>query len=185
MREPSWPRGASISTREARSPRASFSIASTSSGATPGSARMSTSMSMRSGMTLIFDPPCTTLGENVVWVQACARRANPSGSRCAHRLQHAVGIDQRRLELGRQLELGRRSGATRRGCAPSGWYSARRRTTSAAVTSALSVRNGIEPWPGVPRTTSRRQLTPFSPTVTGSFGPDLVGIGTPPLSVMT
>ena len=66
-----------------------------------------------------------------------------------------------------------------------GWYAATRRTTSAAVTSALSVRNGIEPCPGVPRITSRRQLIPFSPTVTGSFTPDLVGIGTPPLSVIT
>ena len=47
-----------------------------------------------------------------------------------------------------------------------GRYSARRLTTAAAVTSALSLRNGIEPWPGVPWTRSRRQATPFSPTVT-------------------
>ncbi len=60
-----------------------------------------------------------------------------------------------------------------------------RRTTSAAVTRALSVRNGREPWPGVPATVSRRQLAPFSPTVTPSTWPLLVGIGTPPLSVMT
>ena len=33
-----------------------------------------------------------------------------------------------------------------------GWYSAMRRTTSAAVTSALSVRNGCDPCPGVPCT---------------------------------
>ena len=60
-----------------------------------------------------------------------------------------------------------------------------RSTSLAAVTSALSVRNGMEPWPGVPRTTSRRALPPFSPTVTGRRGPDGVGIGTPPLSVIT
>ena len=66
-----------------------------------------------------------------------------------------------------------------------GRYSAMRCTILAAVTSALSVRNGREPWPGVPWTTSRRQLPPFSPTVTFSLWPDLVGIGTPPLSVMT
>ena len=47
-----------------------------------------------------------------------------------------------------------------------GRYSARRCTTLAAVTSALSVLNGREPWPGVPCTISRRQLPPFSPTVT-------------------
>ena len=32
------------------------------------------------------------------------------------------------------------------------------------------MRNGIEPWPGVPRTRSRRQATPFSPTVTPIAG---------------
>ena len=60
-----------------------------------------------------------------------------------------------------------------------------RRTTSAAVTSALSVRNGREPWPGVPATVRCRQLAPFSPTVTPSTCPSRVGIGTPPLSVIT
>ncbi len=37
-----------------------------------------------------------------------------------------------------------------------------RRTTSAAVTSALSVRNGCEPWPGVPCTRILVQNVPFS-----------------------
>ncbi len=36
---------------------------------------MSTSISTRSGMTLVFTPPCMTFGENVVWVQAWASRA--------------------------------------------------------------------------------------------------------------
>ncbi len=60
-----------------------------------------------------------------------------------------------------------------------------RATTRAAVTSALSVRNGREPCPGVPLTTSVRQLPPFSPTLARRIGPDGVGIGTPPLSVIT
>ena len=67
----------------------------------------------------------------------------------------------------------------------SGSYSARRRTTSAAVTSALSVRNGCEPWPGVPRTVSFDQKVPFSPTSTGSRVPEGVGIWNPPDSVST
>jgi hypothetical protein len=62
-----------------------------------------------------------------------------------------------------------------------------RRTTSAAFSSALSVRNGIEPCPGVPRTRIRHQYVPFSPTMMGSFGPDEVGSGirNPPDSVTT
>jgi hypothetical protein len=55
----------------------------------------------------------------------------------------------------------------------------------AAVTSALSVRKGREPWPGVPWTTRRRQFPPFSPTDTRSLWPEGVGMGTPPLSVTT
>ena len=39
----------------------------------------------------------------------------------------------------------------------SGRYSAMRRTTSAALTSALSVRSGCDAWPGVPLTVSRHQ----------------------------
>ena len=50
-----------------------------------------------------------------------------------------------------------------------------RRTTSAAVTSALSVRNGCDPWPGVPRTVSFDQKVPFSPTSTGRRVP--LGVG--------
>ena len=64
-----------------------------------------------------------------------------------------------------------------------GRYSARRCTTAAALTSALSMRNGIEPWPGVPRTRSRRQATPFSPTVTPIAGASGLPSCRPPLSV--
>ena len=66
-----------------------------------------------------------------------------------------------------------------------GRYSAMRRTTSAAVTSALSVWNGCEPWPGVPCTRIFVQKVPFSPTSTGSRGPAGVGIWNPPDSVST
>ena len=66
-----------------------------------------------------------------------------------------------------------------------GRNSAIRRTTSAAVTRALSVRSGCEAWPGVPCTVSRHQWLPFSPTMTGSFMPDGEGIGMPPDSVIT
>ena len=61
------------------------------------------------------------------------------------------------------------------------------RITSAAFTSALSVRNGIDAWPGVPRTRSVHQYAPFSATMTGSLGPvvDGSGIRNPPDSVMT
>jgi len=51
-----------------------------------------------------------------------------------------------------------------------------RRTTSAAVTSALSVRNGWEPWPGVPRTRSFDQNVPFSAVSTGRRIPSAAGI---------
>ena len=62
-----------------------------------------------------------------------------------------------------------------------------RRTTSAAFTRALSVRSGIEPCPGVPRTRSLHQYVPFSATMTGSFGPpdDGNGMRNPPISVTT
>src|SRR4026208_2222516 len=52
-----------------------------------------------------------------------------------------------------------------------------RRTPSAAVTSALSVRNGREPWPGVPATVRCRQFAPFSPTGTPSTWPRAGGGG--------
>ena len=91
-----------------------------------------------------------------------------------------AGVRQR-VERGRRSRAGSSSAAfissatsERRRPAPrhSSWkrgagrYSASRCTTPAALTSALSMRNGIEPWPGVPRTRSRRHATPFSPTVT-------------------
>jgi len=67
--------GVSIVTRSARLPIASFSMASTSWFSTPGSERMSTSISTRSGMTFTFVPPWAMLGEKVVCVQAWASRA--------------------------------------------------------------------------------------------------------------
>lgn len=43
-----------------------------------------------------------------------------------------------------------------------GRYAARRRTTSAAFTSALSLPKGIDPCDGVPRTRNRRHAMPFT-----------------------
>ncbi len=57
-------------TSSVRSPIAWRSWTSTSSAVWPGSVRMSTSSSTRSGIVLIFEPPCTMFGEKVVWVQA-------------------------------------------------------------------------------------------------------------------
>ena len=51
-----------------------------------------------------------------------------------------------------------------------------RRTTSDAVTTALSVRKGCEPWPGVPLIRSFDQNVPFSAVSTGSRTPSGVGI---------
>ena len=67
------------------------------------------------------------------------------------------------------------------------WIEATRCTTSAALTRALSVRNGIEPCPGVPRTTRVTQPRPFSPTMTGSSLSVAPGTGSdiPPVSVIT
>src|SRR5437879_5898307 len=74
-------RGVSIVTREASGPSASLIIASTSCCSTPGSERISTSMSTRSGMTFTLVPPWAMLGENVVCVQAWASRARARLSR--------------------------------------------------------------------------------------------------------
>jgi hypothetical protein len=73
--------GDSIVTRGASGPSASLIIASTSCCSTPGSERMSTSMSTRSGITFTLVPPCAMLGENVVWVHAWASRARARFSR--------------------------------------------------------------------------------------------------------
>src|SRR5260370_1254285 len=56
-----------------------------------------------------------------------------------------------------------------------GSYSLRRRTTSAATTTALSVRNGWDAWPGVPCTVNFDQYVPFSSAITGRRGPSGVG----------
>ena len=57
------------------------------------------------------------------------------------------------------------------GTTAAGRYSERRWMTSAALTMALSPRNGREPWPGVPLERNVHQWTPFSATTTGSLGP--------------
>jgi hypothetical protein len=66
-----------------------------------------------------------------------------------------------------------------------GRNSCSRRITSAAVTRALSVRQGCEACPGVPCTRTVHQYEPFSPTSTGIFNPVGEGRGMPPDSVIT
>ncbi len=53
----------------------------------------------------------------------------------------------------------------------------------AAFTSALSAPYGIEPWPGVPFTRSRRHATPFSPTCTLTLSWPPCVLTVPPFSV--
>ena len=139
----------------------------------PGSVRMSTSISTWSGITFVFVPPLMIVGANVVCVHACAWRAKPIGS-----------SSQKSCSLSSSSRFAFHSGPK---STPSmnrrhvswiivgGRYSASRRTTSAAVTSALSVRNGCDAWPGVPCTVMRHQYEPFSPTITGRRGPSALG----------
>ena len=144
---------------------------------------MSTWMSTWSGITFVFVPPWITVGANVVCVHEYTTRDRPSGS---------VPAKSRSSSSFRRAS--RNSGGY---CMPStnprhvspirvgGRYSCRRRTTSAAVTTALSVRNGCDACPGVPRTVSFDQYVPFSSTITGRRAPTDVGIWKPPDSVRT
>ena len=121
----------------------------------PGSVRMSTSTSTRSGITLVLVPPWMIVGANVVCVHACAWRASPIGSVS----QNSV---RRSSSSSAAFHSGPKStpSMNRRQVSwmwVGGWNVASRRTTSAAVTSALSVRNGCDAWPGVPRTEMRHQ----------------------------
>ena len=96
------------STRSASSsPRARRRCSATVSSVSPGSVRMSTSRSTRSGMTLVLMPPWARLGENVVWVQdqklaAAPREAIPAMASAAR-----AGVDQRLAHRGGQVEGGR------------------------------------------------------------------------------
>ena len=68
----------------------------------------------------------------------------------SHSVDEAVGVEQRRRRARAGSPCPRRTAATMSWICVSGWYSAMRRTTSAAFTSALSVRSGCDAWPGVP-----------------------------------
>ena len=96
---------------------------------------------------------------------ACTRARGvtiPSGSSASAVARASSGSSSASVSSGVEAACPRRIGATTRGSASAGWYSAMRRTTSAAVTSALSVRNGCEPCPGVPCTRIFVQNVPFS-----------------------
>ena len=146
---------------------------------------MSTSSSTRSGITLSFVPARMMVGARVVCVQAWAWRASPTIGSSSQKASIRSGSSSGSASSG-----GKPIPSMNRVHASCSWawgrYSSIRRTTSAALTRALSVRRGWLPWPGVPRTVSRHQKTPFSPTMTGSRGvPSAPPIGKPPDSVMT
>ena len=136
-------------------------------------------------MTLVFiTPPSIRLGENVVWVQAWRWAAAAAFGSSSSAASMRAGSSSAAL-----TSSGRPSDSTRAGHSSwkrgAGRYSASRCTTAAALTSALSMRNGIEPCPGVPRTRRRRQATPFSATVTPMTGASAGPSCSPPLSVST
>ena len=105
---------------------------------------------------MVLVPPCTTVGAMVVWVQAWAWRARPIIGSASHISQKPSAVTN-----GVAISSGKSRPATNRfhvsWMRVSGRYSAIRRTTSAALISALSVRRGCEAWPGVPRTRSLHQ----------------------------
>ena len=150
----------------------------------PGSVRMSTSSSTWSGITLVFVPPCTTVGANVVCVHACAWRASPSGSSASAPSKSSgsrsaaviSGVEVHALDelAPRLVDLRRRAGTRRCGARPRPRSRARCRCGTAATRG-----------PGVPRTRIFDQYVPFSPTSTGRRGPAGVGIWNPPDSVST
>ena len=136
-----------------------------SSVVSPGTVRMSTSMSTTSGIVLVFWPPWMTLGET-----SCACRRGRCGRsprlERGDRVVDAGRVGERGAQVVGQVHRRRPGPATGRRAAAPGGRRARRRTTSAAVTRALSEPYGIEPWPGVPWTRRRRQAMPFSATLT-------------------
>ena len=141
------------------------------SGEWPGSVRMSTSRSTVSGMTFVFTPPCRTVGANVVCVQACTMRASPASGVDSTKARTRSGSRSASVTSAGKSEASRNR--RHMSCTVvSGRYSAIRRTTSAALTKALSERNGIDACPADPRTRIRHQYVPFSATTTGSLGPD-------------
>ena len=105
-----------------------------------------------------------TFGENVVCVWAWHVRATAAAAPRASRQMWSGRPSAGRSSSGRVIAS--TCALHRSSMWAAGRYSARRRTISAALTSALSAPNGIEPWPGVPVTRSRRHAMPFSPTLT-------------------
>ena len=117
-------------------------------------------MSTSSGMMFTFEPAVNTVGVMVVWVLEYASFDSPRGS------IPIASTNPSSLSSGSWSSAGRPSPATK-ACHESsrrdgGRYIAMRRTTSAALMSALSDRNGIEPWQGAPCTFIVAQSGPFS-----------------------
>src|SRR6266511_1181461 len=133
----------SISTASYRSPSAARRWWWTSSSDSPGSVRMSTWMSTLSGMTLVLVPPWITVGANVVWVHEYTTRDKPSGSVLANSRSSSSLSSASRNSGGYCMPSTNRRQVS--WICVGGRYSFSRLTTSAAVTTALSVRNGCEP----------------------------------------
>ena len=78
----------------------------------PGSVRMSTWRSTRSGMTLVFVPPCTTVGAKR-GVRAGVEPGGPGrwGSASSSSIEAVLGSSSGSVELGREAPCPRRSGA--------------------------------------------------------------------------
>ena len=126
--------------------------------------------------------PSTTFGENVVCVQAWRWVAAPTRGIASSAASMRSRVEQRLLQLvvdAERLDLAAPQLVELRG----GPVVGEALHDGGRLDSALSMRNGIEPWPGVPRTRSRRQATPFSPTVTPIGGASGLPVCRPPLSV--
>ena len=123
-------------------------------------------MSTMSGITLVFGRPFvpTTFGENVVCVQACRKRlaarvaaGPPSSSSIADSSSSAAVISSSSPS---DATCPRHS-SWKRGVGP---VLGEARHDLGGRDQGVVEPYGIDPWPGVPRTRSRRQATPFSPT---------------------
>ena len=130
-----------ISTWSARSPSASSSNLRTSVERWPGKVRMSTSTSTRSGITLVFVPPWTTVGAIVVCVHAVLARETDR-QRLAE-LDEPVLVEEGRLHSGPKSTPSMNRRHVSWMCA-GGWNVGRPPYDLGQVTSALSVRNGCD-----------------------------------------
>ena len=143
-----------------------------SSGVVPGRVRQSISIIASPGITLYFTPARMMsglmesrrsarmarayIGSHAVRMAASLRRGSVSSAMVATNAARSGGSSARTPSRNSRIT------GVRRGSPGM----ARRRTTSAAMTAALSSR-GMEPWPQVPWTWIRKTSKPFSATWIG------------------